>query len=114
MHSYLSQHFRNKRRFSEDIKKQSCKIVAKENASIVATGIAESQKPKKYDKVGYDRDMLSLKAELAKDSHDQCDATIRSLLSLTHEQRRLQINGCLVRITSLLDDFPFFRELKWV
>ena len=40
--------------------------MAKENASIVANGIAEPQKPKSMT----NRDMLSLKAELAKDSHD--------------------------------------------
>jgi len=111
MQNYLSHHFRNKKRYSNEIKKESCKIVAKENASIVATSVNQRSI---YDKVGYDRDMESLKAELSKDPNDQCDSTITNVLNLTHEQRHLQINDCLVRITSILDDFPFFRELKWV
>ena len=115
MQSYLSQSFRNKRRYSEPIKKPSSKIAAKENAVMVATE-ATVQKPRKYDKVGYDRDMKSLSKEIVKEDRNQCDIciTINNLLSLTHEQRRLLINCCLIRMTDILADFPFFRHFKWI
>ena len=113
MQSYLSQSFRNKRRSSDPIKKPA-KIVAKENACIMTTGANVTEKPRKYDKLGYDRDMISLNQELNKPKNDQCVTTIKNLLQLTHEQRRLKINGCLIRTTSILNDFSFFREMKWV
>jgi len=88
---HLSQHFRKKRRYS--------KRKMQNSGQGKCIHCSNQCQPKKYDKVGYDKDMESLKAELSKDSNDQCDSTITNFFNLTHEQSRWQ---SLVRITSIL------------
>ena len=84
----------------------SGKITTKENAVVV---VPTSTKCEALDEVGYLRCMESLLKEI-KRSHPREDI-IRKLLELTYEGRRQKINGTLVKTTTLLEEYPFF---KWV
>ena len=42
------------------------------------------------------------------------NVVMRKLLKLTHERRQLDIVSCQVRLTEILEKYPFFSNKAWV
>ena len=80
-----------------------------------ATPVAVMQSPKnveKDDKVSYERNTKMLLEEFSKNQSK--DETIRTLMKLTFDQRRAEINSSTAHTTKIMKDYPFFKKKKWV
>ena len=80
-----------------------------------ATPVAMMQSPKsmeKDDKVSYERNTKMLLEEFSRNQSK--DETIRTLMKLTFDQRRAEINSSIAHTTKIMKDYPFFKKKKWV
>jgi hypothetical protein len=105
---YLSQRFRNGRRFSQPIDPPSA---PDHTTAIINLKTLPLQTPQ-LDETAYDRNNESLKTEYKKKNCN--NVVMKKLLSLTHEGRRLDISSCQVRLVEILEKYPFFSTKAWI
>ena len=109
---YFSQKFRNLRRDSQTIDPSGKQKVI---SMAHATPVAMMQSPKsveKDDKVSYERNTKMLLEEFSR--NQSRDEIIRTLMKLTFDQRRAEINSSTAHTTKIMKDYPFFKKKKWV
>ena len=89
---------------------ESNKIVTKMKAVAVAK-LPTERSCGLFDELSYERCSASLVKELQK-PHPRQDV-IEKLLRLTFSNQRKAINGAPVHISSLIEQYPFFKIKKW-
>jgi len=88
---------------AENMAKPNNKLITKNNALPIAAKMPSYSTA--ADEVGYKRSITSLLQELQKNKPR--NKVIKKLLAITYDQRRKNINGVLVHVITLIEEFPF-------
>ena len=107
----LSQLFRNLRRRSEELKPAAATHVAI-NYARPAASCFKAGKPAGDDNISYERNTRDLQVEI----HRKFPRPhlVQMLLKATHTQRRKRIEESVQKAHSILEEYPFLRDPRWV